>query len=307
LARHDKETTVTDLEPPVSEPLGNDALVVIHSRDKSEQGRRMVLRNGPVRVGRLPDNEIALDDVAVSRRHARLEKRAAGWVLMDAGSRNGTLWNDREVSGEVTLKNGDRVKVGTTIFKYLSGDDAEAQFFEEICKFQVTDHLTQVHSRKYFEDELEREFWRARRHGRALSLVVFDIDRFKSINDEHGHLAGDVALREVAQLVARRVRRHDTVARYGGDEFCVLMPETTLANALALADGLCRQIAETAITFQNARFGVASSMGVAELSGDDSGPSELFHRTDAELYRAKREGGNRVKSPPPPSVVPSTR
>lgn len=298
MSRRDHDSTVTDLAPlsePTPDPFANDALVVIHAKEKGTQGTRFVLGAGPVRIGRLPDNEIVLDgDDAVSRRHARLEKRATGWVLMDVGSRNGTLWNDTVTSGEVTLRNGDRVKVGSTILKYLSGADAEGQFFEEICRLQVTDNLTQVHSRKHFEDELEREFWRARRHERPLCLIVFDIDRFKATNDEHGHLAGDATLRDVAQLVAGRVRRHDTVARYGGDEFCVLMPETTLTNARGLANELCAQIAEHTIAFQSARFSVTSSMGVAVLTTDDAGPSDFFHRADAALFRAKRAGGNCV-------------
>jgi diguanylate cyclase (GGDEF)-like protein len=244
----------------------------------------------------LPDNEIVIDDVAVSRRHARLEKRAGGWVLMDVGSRNRTFHNDSEASGEVMLRNGDKLKIGSTILKYLSGADAERQFFEEIFKLQVTDALTQVHNRKHFEDELEREFWRARRHGRPLCLIVFDIDRFKSVNDDHGHLAGDAALRDVAELVAGRVRRHDTVARFGGDEFCVLMPETTLANAVALADELRGQIATHGVEFQGVRFDVTASMGVAELKGTDRSASEFFQRADEALFRAKRAGGNRVTS-----------
>jgi diguanylate cyclase (GGDEF)-like protein len=297
LARPDHETTEVELEPPpISEPLGNDALVVIHAREKGMQGKRYVLRNGPVRVGRMPDNEIVLDDVAVSRRHARFEKRSQGWVVMDVGSRNGSLWNDGELSGEVLLKNGDRVKVGSTIFKFLSGDDAEAQFFEEICRFRTIDHLTQVHSRKYFEDELEREFWRARRHGRALSLLVFDVDRFKEVNDEHGHLVGDAVLRDVARLAHDRLRRHDVVARYGGDEFVVLMPETKLENALRLAGELCTLVAAHPIAFQSARLSVTASMGVAELRADDTTPRDLFRRADAALLGAKRAGRNRVES-----------
>jgi two-component system, cell cycle response regulator len=295
LALRDQDSTLTDLEPPLPLPVANDALVVIHSRQKCLQGERYVLGAGPMRVGRLPDNEVGLDDVAVSRRHARLEKRAGGWVLMDVGSRNGTFCNDREISGEVTLQSGDRVKIGSTIFKYLSGEDAEAQFFEEICRLRVTDSLTQVHSRQYFDDELEREFWRVRRHHRSLCLVVFDIDRFKGVNDEHGHLAGDAALRDVASLVAGRVRKSDTVARYGGDEFCVLMPETALADAVALAQELCSRVAGHAFVFRDDRFGATSSFGVAELTVYDASPNELFQRADEALFDAKRAGGNRVK------------
>jgi diguanylate cyclase (GGDEF)-like protein len=304
LALYDHETTGVELEPPpISEPVGNDALVVIHAREKDTQGKRYVLRNGPVRVGRMPDNEIVLDDVGVSRRHARFEKRSAGWVVMDVGSRNGTLWNDGEMSGEVTLKNGDRVKIGSTIFKFLSGDDAESQFFEEICKFRTIDHLTQVHSRKYFEDELEREFWRARRHGRPLSLIVFDVDSFKDVNDEHGHLVGDAVLREVAQLALGRVRRHDVVARYGGDEFVVLMPETTLENALHLANELCPSIAAHPIAFQSARLSASTSMGVAKLHDGDTAPRDLFRRADTALLTAKRAGRNCVRGEGSPYSV----
>lgn len=291
----DTETTVTDLEAPIPETRTNDALVVIHAKDKSAQGSRFVLGTGPVRIGRLPDNEIVLDDVAVSRRHARLEQRASGWALMDVGSHNGTLLNDVDLAGEVTLENGDRVKIGSVIFKYLSGADAEGQFFAEICRIQVTDGLTQAHNRKYFEDELEREFWRARRHARGLSLIVFDVDRFKAVNDEHGHLAGDAVLREVAELVSDRVRCHDTVARYGGDEFCVLLPETGLADATRIAGELRRRIFEHETTFQSARIRVTSSLGVAELGPEDRTPDDLFHRADEALFRAKRAGGNGVE------------
>jgi diguanylate cyclase (GGDEF)-like protein len=294
----DSAVTETELEQPVPPPssVANDALVVIHARDRRRHGERFVLGSGPVRIGRMPDNEIVLDDVAVSRRHARLERRAADWVLMDVGSRNGTFCNERELAGQVALRSGDRIKAGSTIFKYLAGEDAEAQFFEEICRLQVTDNLTQVHSRKYLEDELEREFWRARRHHRALCLVVFDIDRFKSINDERGHLAGDAALREVAALVAARARKSDTLARFGGDEFCVLMPETALGDAVGFANELCARISGQPFVFRDEAFGVTASFGVAELTGYDASPSELFQRADEALLDAKRAGGNAVKA-----------
>jgi diguanylate cyclase (GGDEF)-like protein len=294
----DCSITETELERPAPPPasVANDALVVIHARDKRLQGERFVLGSGPVRIGRLPDNDIVLDDVAVSRRHARLERRPAGWLLMDVGSRNGTFCNERELAGQVPLRSGDRFKAGSTIFKYLAGEDAEAQFFEEICRLQVTDNLTQVHSRKYLEDELEREFWRARRHHRPLCLVVFDIDRFKGINDERGHLAGDAALREVAALVAGRTRKSDTVARFGGDEFCVLMPETALGDAVGFANELCARVAGQPLVFRDVAFGVTASFGVAELTGYDANPSELFRRADEALLEAKRAGGNGVKA-----------
>jgi diguanylate cyclase (GGDEF)-like protein len=293
--RHDQETVVTDVTKRPPKPATKDCLVVIYAKDKSEQGRRYLLEAGPVRIGRLPDNEIALDDDGVSRRHARIERRAAGWFVMDVGSRNGTLLNERELEGEAALDNGDRIKIGGTIFKYLSGADAEAAYFEEIFQLSITDGLTQVGNRKFFDETLEREFSRARRHGRPVSVLVVDIDHFKQVNDTHGHLTGDFVLRQVADAMKQRIRRDEILARYGGEEFAILVAETELAGAAQLAEDLRAAVETREIVFQETRIAVTVSIGCAELSPDDKTASDLFQRADEKLYAAKRGGRNRVE------------
>ena len=295
MANFDQETVITEMgqRPPPAAP-GNDSLVVIYAKEEAMRGKRFKLEKSPLTIGRIQDSDVVLDDDAVSRRHAQVEQRADIWYVVDVGSRNGTLHNEGELDREAALGHGDRIKVGSTIFKYLTGADAESAYFEEVFKLTITDGLTQVNNRRHFDETLEREYLRARRHTRPLALLVMDIDYFKKINDQYGHLAGDHVLRELAGLVQGRVRRDETVARYGGEEFVVLLPETTLEGAVSLAENLRARIAAHSFVFQNTTIAVSVSVGCAEAMESDSTAPDLFRRADEHMYRAKKSGRNRV-------------
>jgi diguanylate cyclase (GGDEF)-like protein len=297
VANFDQETVITEMgqRPPPAAP-GNDSLVVIYAKEEAMRGKRFKLEKSPLTIGRIQDSDVVLDDDAVSRRHAQVEQRADIWYVVDVGSRNGTLHNEGELDREAALGHGDRIKVGSTIFKYLTGADAESAYFEEVFKLTITDGLTQVNNRRHFDETLEREYLRARRHTRPLALLVMDIDYFKKINDQYGHLAGDHVLRELAGLVQGRVRRDETVARYGGEEFVVLLPETTLEGAVSLAENLRARIAAHSFVFQNTTIAVSVSVGCAEAMESDSTAPDLFRRADEHMYRAKKSGRNRVCS-----------
>ena len=157
----------------------------------------------------------------------------------------------------------------------------------------IVDGLTQIHNKRYLYEELEREVTRARRHERPLSVLMFDIDFFKRINDQYGHLAGDYVLRELARVVQERIRRDEVFARYGGEEFSIVLPETPLEGALALGESLRSRIAEHPFTFQGERIPTTISVGCAQLSGQGGG-QELIQQADEKLYEAKRSGRNRV-------------
>src|SRR5689334_8997597 len=221
-----------------------------------------------------------LDGDSVSRRHAQCGQRGRGWVVADQGSTNGTYCNDEQISREVVLKNGDRVKIGPTIFKFLSGADVEAQYHEEIYRMTIIDGLTQIHNKRYLYEALEREIIRGRRHERNLAILMFDIDHFKRINDVHGHLAGDFVLKELARVVQSRIRRDEVFARYGGEEFCIILPETTMDGALSLAETLRQKVQEHSFVFQADRIKVTISIGCAILSDNDRNASELIKRAD---------------------------
>jgi two-component system, cell cycle response regulator len=296
----DEKTRVTTIvQKPIQNgdgPKGGDCLVVIYTKEPTLLGKRFVLDASPMRVGRGAENHIVLDGDSVSRRHAHLEQRTAIWWCVDDGSTNGTYVNDEQIAREQGLANGDRIKVGPTIFKYLSGQDVEAQYHEEIYRMTIIDGLTQAHVKRYLLEALEKEIIRARRHARDLSLIMFDIDHFKKINDVHGHLAGDFVLKELARIVQGRIRRDEVFARYGGEEFSIVLPETNLEGARALADGLREKVEQSHFVFQNENISVTISIGVAMLGEADRTSQDLIKHADQKLYDAKRGGRNRVVS-----------
>lgn len=295
MTEFDEKTRVTQVvqREPSDPGHTNDCLVIIYSSEPGLLGKRFVLDKNTVRVGRGADNGIVLEGDSVSRRHAHFERRNSAWYVVDDGSTNGTYLNEDQIVRESVLGNGDRIKVGPTILKFLSGADAEAKYHEEIYRMTIVDGLTQIHNKRYLHEELEREVIRARRHERPLSVLMFDIDFFKRINDQYGHLAGDYVLRELARVVQERIRRDEVFARYGGEEFCIVLPETPLEGALSLAESLRSKIADHPFVFQGERIPTTVSVGCAQLSGQGGG-QELIQLADEKLYEAKRSGRNRV-------------
>ncbi|HZO15788.1 MAG TPA: GGDEF domain-containing protein [Polyangiaceae bacterium] len=300
MANFDEKTRVTQVVRPPGGAGGDDdaartdCLVVIYTKEPTLLGKRFVLDENPTRVGRGTDNQIVLDADSVSRRHAHFEARGKNWLVSDDGSTNGTYCNDEQVLREVVLRNGDRVKIGSTIFKFLTGADVESQYHEEIYRLTIIDGLTQVHNKRYLYEALERELIRGRRHGRNLAVLMMDIDHFKRINDLHGHLAGDFVLKELARIVQSRIRRDEVFARYGGEEFCIILPETMLEGAVELGERLRQQIQDHTFVFQQDKIKVTISVGVAQLTEEDRNAGELLKRADERLYQAKNSGRNRV-------------
>jgi len=297
-ADYDEKTRVTQVvqQPPPDDSPSNDCLVVIYTAEPGLLGKRFVLDKSPTRVGRGAESQIVLEGDSVSRRHAHLERRAGAWYVVDDGSTNGTYVNEEQIAREQLLVNGDRIKVGPSILKFLSGADAEAKYHEEIYRMTIVDGLTQIHNKRALFEALEKELMRARRYERDLSLMMFDIDFFKRINDQYGHLAGDHVLRELARIVQERIRREEVFARYGGEEFVILLPETPLPGAAALAESLRARVANHAFVFQGERIPVTVSIGTALLGENDKVASDLIQRADEKLYEAKRGGRNRVCS-----------
>ena len=289
----DIKTRVTPLEElKLPSKPGSDCLVIIYSSDARQFGKRHVLGPEPVLLGRGSENTIVLENDSVSRRHCKIEKRGRTYHVQDLSSTNGTYVND-ELITDYQLRRGDQVKVGDTIFKFLSGSDMEAQYHETIYKMTIVDGLTGVNNKRFLMETLEREIPRARRHQRPLTLVMFDIDHFKHINDTYGHLAGDYVLKELAQLVKGRLRPDDVLGRYGGEEFCVVLPETELQGGSSIAEELRVLVQDHSFVFEQERINVTISLGVAILQ-DDNDVSSFIKAADERLYAAKRDGRNRV-------------
>jgi diguanylate cyclase (GGDEF)-like protein len=290
----DEDTAVSDVAQAVPVARAStDCLVVVYQRDGGA-GRCIKLDQLPLRIGRDPSNELVLPDDGVSRRHARIEWRSDRLVLMDVGSTNGTLLNDAELSGIVELRTGDRIQVGPTIFKYLSGSDLEAALHEQIFSNATTDALTGLRSKRHLTDELGREFSRARRYNRTFSLLMLDIDHFKTVNDRYGHQVGDLTLRAVAGTLLSCLPTDSLAARYGGEEFVVVLLETQLEEAITIAERIRRAVAELTVSYREVSLEVTVSIGCAEYSHDDESETRLFERADQRMYSAKDSGRNTV-------------
>ena len=287
------QTVLTDAGEARASRAGseNGCLVVIYGE---EMGRRVRVTAEPLIIGRSPKCEVQIDQESVSRNHCRIRFEGGEFLVCDLDSTNGTYVNDDLVQGEGRIRHGDQIKVGRTILKFIVGDDVEVEYHEEIYRLMTTDGLTQLNNKRYFDETLDREVARAKRYKRTFSLLVFDVDHFKRINDRLGHLAGDAILRQLGSVLLGRLRVNDVLARIGGEEFGIITPEVGLEGATELANKIRRLIGDTRFEFEGTAVEVTVSAGVAEWQPHYEDPSELFKAADAKMYDAKRRGRNQV-------------
>jgi two-component system cell cycle response regulator len=279
------DTWVTLPERPVSS-ISRDACLVHIYPTSQGMGTRYCLTDTPLVIGRGSDCEIRINDHSVSRRHARVQPGAEGYYAVDLQSTNGSMHK---------LKDGDYLRVGNCIYRYLAGGNVEAEYHEEIYRLTIIDALTEIHNKRYLLEFLERELARTTRYRRPLALILFDLDLFKKINDEFGHLGGDFTLRELAACVKAVIRREELFARYGGEEFGVVLPETASEGAVQVAERIRSMVEKHPFQFEGKAYTVTISLGVITTTGDSElTPSELIRHADEKLYQAKREGRNRV-------------
>jgi diguanylate cyclase (GGDEF)-like protein len=290
------ETWITTPKRLYSSVARTACLVHIYPTGPS-MGCRYSLGEHPLLLGRGEDCDIRLQDHSVSRRHAKIDPASDGYHVHDQQSTNGTFVNDRPLDGPWLLQDGDYLRVGNCIYRYLAGGNVEAEYHEEIYRLTILDGLTQIHNQRYLAEFLDREVVRSQRHARPLSVLMLDIDRFKTINDTHGHLCGDFVLRELADLVRKNVRKEDLFARYGGEEFVVVLVEATREEAGVAAERIRQSVADHLFRFEATPIHLTVSIGVASTAGDPAmTPTHLLRAADENLYQAKRAGRNRVVS-----------
>ena len=285
------KTVVTVISRISDRPVGKEAcLVVIYGLDL---GKKYNVDRPSVVIGRSSKADIQIDQESVSRNHCKLINTGKSVMLRDLGSTNGTYVND-ELVDEYVLRDGDFIKIGRCIFKFLSGNNIENAYHEEIYRLTTIDGLTQVYNKRYFIETLEREIGRAQRYRRELSLIMFDIDDFKAINDSFGHLAGDYVLKQLAAVIKARIRREDILSRYGGEEFAIILPEIDAYNALQFAEKVRQMIEKAQFRFEDTEIPVTVSIGVASIKPDLADPNDFVRLADTNLYEAKAQGKNRV-------------
>jgi len=267
-------------------------------------GSRRILCETPLLLGRSDECDIVISETTTSRLHARIQPRGGGgYEIIDLDSTNGSFVNNQSIE-RALLNDGDYLRIGNALFRYLAGGNVEADYHAEVYRLAILDGLTGLHNKRYFLDFLEREVVRSMRHGRALSLVLLDVDWFKSVNDEFGHLAGDQVLRDVAQRLRGLVHAEDLLARYGGEEFAAVLVEADHARALEVAEQFRDRMEAVPFDCDGTPYRLTISLGTATtLGAEPVTAADLIRRADENLYRAKHGGRNRLVSEAPAAAV----
>jgi diguanylate cyclase (GGDEF)-like protein len=287
------EVTISrDMSSLVSTAAQQQALLIVLSGPRL--GTRSVLAEAAVDIGRGSACHLILDADSVSRRHARIEWTGHQHRLVDLASTNGTYLNGTRVKDSL-LKDGDRIGIGKALLKYMAGGNIEAAYHEEIQRLMRFDALTGIYNKRQFDESLRLAIFTTRTLPRPVSLIVFDLDHFKRINDTHGHTAGDQVLCELARVVKETLYPDQVFGRIGGEEFAVLWEGTALRAASDQAERIRARVAAHPFSFEGTALPVTVSLGVAERAiGNDEEAEGLFERADDQLYRAKASGRNRV-------------
>jgi two-component system, cell cycle response regulator len=273
-------------------------------------GKEIPVIGRQLTIGRGADCDIIIPDPSVSRKHLQISCRKVVQsgqasklkiVARDLGSRNGTLINYAEVRSAV-LKPGDKIIIGRVILKFEHRDIAEQSFYDEIYKLATTDSLTVLLNKASITRALSEEITAGLRNRRWISVILVDIDEFKSLNDLYGHLVGDRILKSAAGIFRSSLRRRDRVGRFGGDEFLIVLSETGIKGAQQVAERIRKKFEILIREELGLSTSVTASFGVASIRTNKANSEELLERADTALYRAKSLGRNRAEVSKRPNI-----
>lgn len=262
----------------------------------SRMGESVNVSDG-MTVGRGADADFQISDDGVSRIHLRLERIAKGRMrVIDQDSRNGTFVNGRRVT-DALLRDGDKVYLGTkVIVRFSYADYLEEAYQQQMYEAALRDPLTGLFNRRHLLTQLDSEFRFVVRHSTPLTIVIIDLDHFKQLNDEHGHLVGDHALSGFGKFLAGAVRGGDVAARYGGEEFMLVCRGIRPAAGVKLANRLREALAGLLLVEEHPQLRMTFSAGVAGMPDPRiNSPVELIRAADTALYEAKHKGRDRVE------------
>ncbi len=197
----------------------------------------------------------------------------------------------------LTGTNGEVDKICLLIYdvtEFASSKRALERANEQLAKLSMTDRLTGLLNRGTWENLVDAEYERYRRYGQATSLVMFDIDHFKPVNDNYGHLAGDEVIRHTAQATRNNIRQSDSAGRYGGEEFGIILPETDAENARLICERIRESIEKSTVETSAGNITYTISMGIAQLTDEPENYMQWMQKADEALYAAKESGRNKV-------------
>lgn len=262
-----------------------------------EVGRTFSLDEDEVVVGRSVEATLRIHEAGISRKHTRvLNKGPMGVYIEDLASANGTFVNGERLGSMVQLRDGDKITLGSsTILKFAYHDQLDQSFQKRMYEAALCDSMTGAYNKKYFTEQLDKEFAYAQRHNSKLSLIMFDVDHFTKVNTVYGHPGGDVVLIRLSEMAADSVRAEDIFARYGGEEFAIICRGVGMRQAAKLGDRLRREVEREVFEHNGRPISITISVGVAGLPDVPvDSADEMVEAADVALYAAKNSGRNRV-------------
>jgi diguanylate cyclase (GGDEF)-like protein len=302
--RPEQSTLIEDVESPSlaprPPPKKDRALLTLLTGPLQGTIIQLDARND-LTLGRSKQAGVLIPDPGLSRVHARVFRRQTPtrteFYIEDCGSTNGTFVAGQRISTPTPLGDGSRVGLGRrTVLRFSLQDALEEEALIRVHESALRDRLTGAYNRGAFDDRLSSEFQTSRTRGTPLALLLFDIDHFKSLNDNYGHQAGDAVLREVVQSVQRALRAEDVLARYGGEEFAVILKNVSSRSVHVMAERVRVAVEELQIDWQGQEIRATISVGGAYLARTAviEEPSAMVAAADEALYQAKHQGRNRV-------------
>ena len=261
-----------------------------------ESGRLLFIGEDGAILGRGKSARFSFPEESISRQHVRLKLLDGRFWATDQGSLNGTYVDGKKIAESAILPNSCRIQIAThTVMQFQAVDELGAAAVRKLSRTITTDPLTGTGNRYHLQQRLDQEVHYAQRRQVALGALLLDLDHFKHINDQCGHLAGDRVLKTVGELLLLSVRTEDAVFRFGGEEFCVLVRDTDEEGMLVLAERIRTAVERSRVTYKEFDIQVTISIGAAILSESETGDDEmLLLRADKALYEAKDKGRNRV-------------
>ena len=289
--RHHSAETLPAAARPEPLPTFDDSCLVV--MDGPRLGQCVHVHEVPVVIGRSSEADFRIDHPSVSRLHCSVWQEVFGASVRDLGSKNGVLVNGQPVR-VAQLSDGDFVAVGDVVLKFIAGGSLEARYHEALFGLANLDSLTQLLNRRAFREALDTAVAATSNNPEPLSVVIFDLDHFKQINDVLGHDAGDAALRRLSTLLRQALRERDRAGRLGGDEFAVVLPQTGPSEAHVWCEALRRSIEGLGLADSGLPQPVSISVGVATWEPAMGSAHEFLRLADKALLRAKAAGRNRV-------------
>ena len=279
---------------PTTQPMLRDRAMLLRM-DGVGAGQVLSISQTPFTMGRHATNQLPIDDDSISRFHARFVCEDGKYFVEDLGSRNGSFLQGKRIT-RAEIKDDDWVQLGARVaFRFTLTDSRQEGLLRKLYESSTRDALTGAYNRRHFEDRLRAEIAFAVRHATDCALILLDLDHFKHVNDTYGHPAGDEILRHLGGIATRALRTEDVFARFGGEEFAVILRGASTRGAGRLAERLREALNQQHAVYEGQEIAVTLSAGCAALSCCATpAPDEVIAIADRRLYAAKQAGRNRV-------------